>query len=795
MSAAAPVALTPQEAHDWLLHVVPLPKEANLHSKVTLPANRLQAFIDGPPDALYLQAMTAIRDSLVARGTNPDAGGGDGGFDFRFVLGVLDAQGRCDGRLVGGADRLRTLPNADQGYIIAQADDQTIVVTGLTPVGVCYGIKTLWQLVEPTLRRENGVWVCDIPIGTIVDWPDLAERGEWGGSADRDIEWMSERKLNLCESHCRGLIVTPEGKGAADFDKSLIERGAKCAVKVVPIITHMDQLNATGIFRVFPETLGKGDPKTWPDGGAEVRPACFSNPKTSRVLADWMVSLAEQPEVTDICVWLSENDVRCECDLCKQKGQFALEAEAIAGGYALAKQVRPDIRLRVLLTQGSYEHNDQVIKVLPREIGITYYDGGRTYDSSRNPMIYPLLEEYAKKGWLGCYPQLTASWRIVCPWSGPQFIRARMTEFVDKGLKCLCGYATPDNRFYDFNVNAAAEWSWNAHGRDEREFALAYFTRKGLKDPGKAADWAAMLGPVGWDVYGARVPYWWFFDAISQRLRTDDVPPLGKGPYEYIPDEAHFQADLDTCAGAMRLAQEVGEPALIAETQVIEGYLQMLREIRELSGAVGAKKQLSADEKQAVGAIMTRLDQSTRQTVDGLRGWQQTVAPDADVSRFDDTVAVTEGTAAQIGDWVAGLGVDDPGRPFRTSTVGGWKAEDFAQDSEIRKRWDITARFSGPGRHQVKFVYKAGWYGLAIHRAALMAAAKLDPGKLTLVCEDKHEGEASYSNKANTYTLDVPNPDPNLLYFVVADIRGMPKDSPPEKQGCEGEAWWWKQRP
>ena len=67
-----------------------------------------------------------------------------------------------------------------------------------------------------------------------------------------------------------------------------------------------------------------------------------------------------------------------------------------------------------------------------------------------------------------------ASWRIVCPWSGPQFIKYRMTEFVDKNLKCLVGYATPNNRLYDFNVTAAAEWSWNAHGRDERAFATKF---------------------------------------------------------------------------------------------------------------------------------------------------------------------------------------------------------------------------------------------------------------------------------------------------------------------------------
>lgn len=115
-----------------------------------------------------------------------------------------------------------------------------------------------------------------------------------------------------------------------------------------------------------------------------------------------------------------------------------------------------------------------------------------------------------------------ASWRLVCPWSGPQFIKALMSEFVDKRLRCLCAYTAPTNRFYEFNVTAAAEWSWNAHGRNEREYSLAWAARQGLSDPEKAADWAATLGPVGWDVYGAGVPMVWFYGGagLSGRWRA-----------------------------------------------------------------------------------------------------------------------------------------------------------------------------------------------------------------------------------------------------------------------------------
>ena len=66
--------------------------------------------------------------------------------------------------------------------------------------------------------------------------------------------------------------------------------------------------------------------------------------------------------------------------------------------FEKAKEINPAIHLRILLTQGSYPVNDKVLEAVAEGVGVTYYDGGRTYDSSHNPMIYPLLEEYAGKG-------------------------------------------------------------------------------------------------------------------------------------------------------------------------------------------------------------------------------------------------------------------------------------------------------------------------------------------------------------------------------------------------------------
>lgn len=794
-AAAQPqaVPLSEQESDAWLLHVIPLPKEARIEARLTVPIAHLGAVVPQEPEPPYANLLEAISQALAERGAESPPSPAEAFLTFEIA--VLDERTARQTPMAPLRERLRGLENADQAYMIARGEGNTVLIGALDPKGLYYGLLTMWQLMEPTLRQEEGVWVVDVPLANIVDWPDLAERGLWGGSANRDIEWMAERKMNLVESHCRTLRVTDEGKGVAEFDVSLIERGAACALRVVPVITHLDLLDRTGIFRVFPDALGEGDPSTWPYEGS-VKPACFSNPKTAQVLADWMLSLAEQPEVTDINVWLSEHHVACACAQCAEKGQFVLEAEAVTRGWELARQVRPDLGLRVLLTQGSYRFNDEVIATLPREIGISYYDGGRTYDSTRNAMIYPLLEEYlAEGGWLGCYPQVTASWRIVCPWSGPQFIRFRMTEFVDKGLESLCGYATPDNRFYDFNVTAAAEWSWNAHGRDERAFALAYFTQKGVAEVEKAADWAVLLGPVGWDVYGARVPYPWFFGRIGRALRAGNLPALGEGPFLYMPDEEHIAANLETCAQAMELAREVGDPALIAETQVIEGYVKMLQAIHALREVAGGRQELTEKEQAAAGRLMARLDEATHQTAGGLRAWQETVAPDARASRFDDTVRVTEETCVEVSEFLESLGVDDPGRPYRAKLVGEWKTEDFAEGPGITKRWEVTERISGPGRYLIEFVYRRGWFGLNIHRASLMSAPADAPDALTRISTDEHRGSAAHRSTANVYEFDVAAHDPDLRYFVVAEVHGAPLESPPERQGCEGEVFFRKERP
>ncbi len=637
------------DTRTWLRHVIPLPKEVGFEGVVRLPPSDVVVELVGRPGDVEAQAADLVRRELGEPGPNPR---------WKIVLGRCSRGGRLEGARVPGAERLANLKNADQAYAIAPVD-QRLILTGLTERGVYYAALTLSQLLAARRTADS----VTVPLLRVVDWPDLAERGEWGGNAPADAAWMSAHKLNLVEVHA-SVSVDKDGVGHAVLKQELIEQGRLCALKMVPIIHHLDQLHGTGLLRPFPELKGVGAKAYATDS---LQTLCFSKPAATKLLTDWMTELAQQPHVTDLCVWLSEDPGQCGCEECLKSNQFVLEARACIAAWRAACRVNRDLKLRLLLTQGTYKDNDKVLAEAPPEVNISYYDGGRTYDSSRNPMIYPLLADFAKQGrWLGVYPQITAAWRIVCPWSGPQFIKFRMTEFVDKGLSNLCAYATPNNRLYDFNVTAAAEWSWNAHGRDEREFATAWATCRGVKDPEQAAEWALTLGDVGWDVYGSGVPYPHFFGTAGRMVRDRAKPVWGKGLYRYFDTEARLQHDLAACRKAEQLAAALDFPEIAAETRVIAGYLEMLHTLYDITSFVSRTMPPTEADRMTLQRNLTAFSAAGAQTSEGLRAWADVCLPGSGGARLGDTIQVTEQTVTEVATALAPFGVRTPLIAFMT---------------------------------------------------------------------------------------------------------------------------------
>ena len=642
-----------QAAKRWLRWVIPMPKRVRLTGKLPLPASDIRLRLrSGATDVEQFARDELAKLIADKTGVEPLDG------PFQILIGVCDAQGKIDGVAVAGADKLRGLKNDDQAYVISPLPERGLAVAGLTERGVYHGVKTLQQLFEPGLTKGKAT----APIVAVVDWPDLAERGEWGpwgNTATRMIRYMADRKMNLLEVHnTRSLSFDENGKGMVKMDPESRREAHLHAVKWVPVTGHFNSLGKrSGISKRYPEAEGKGPHTHYRDRHDLVVP-CASNPDFVKVLAEWLESCASQG-IPDMNFYLTElAGMQCECEKCRGTSQYLLEAKACVKAWEIAHKKYPELRIRILLSQGTYDVNDQILAAAPQpEVYITYYSGTTTYTASRDPMIYPLLADFAKQGrWLGCYPQLTASWRVACPWSGPQFMKCRMTELADKGVASLSGYAPPDNRFFDFNVTAAAEWSWNAHGRTEREFAAAWATRRGMVDPDKVADWAVMLGPVGWDVYGSSVPYSYFFGRAAAMVKRRQQPKLGQGMFRYFPTLEHLDHDLEVCDKALKLARELDDPTLIAETLTIQGYVRMIKAVHAIADAVAGKKTLDQAQTQSAQAAFDELQAAGQQTVDALDAWAAAVVPDYDLSKRG-AVGVTRQTVTDIAEALAPLGI------------------------------------------------------------------------------------------------------------------------------------------
>jgi|GEM_PF-313054 len=807
-SAMAVENVSTQEQSQWLRWVIPLPKKIRINRKVELPASEVKITLRQSAGEMEKTAA----DQLIA--LLREKGGADGnGEAFEILIGVCDAGGKIGDVTLTDTTELSNLPNRDQAYLIRPVGQNRLVLTALHERGVFYAAQTLRQLLERGGESENGT--VTIPLVSVTDWPDMAQRGEAGAITwfpPEEIKWMARHKMNMAVYHV-GYRILEDGHG--DVTKLYPERIASArrhAFEMVPYITHYSILGEyTNLFEVYPH-LNKG--KTKVDGQVVMdlgerdlkTVPCPSEPKMAEVLADFMCAMAKAG-AKEVDCWLTEGRrYQCRCDKCLGAGEnmhYALEARAYVNGWRIARKQYPKLFVRIVLTQGTYTSNDKVLAEVPQDVGVIFYASWATYNSLQKPMIYPLLEDFAAKGrWLGVVPQLTSSFGAVTPWTAPQFIRYRMNEFVDKKLECLCGYAVYSNRLYDFNVTAAAEWSWNARGRDEREFSAAYATRRGISDPAAFAEWAVLLGPVGWDFYGAAMYDFNHGAILSNMVAARLDPGLGKkGMFEYFPTMQRFDEDLTVCEKALKIAERLGEPAMIAETRVIQGYVRMMKEAAFITTQVSTVATPTYDQRVDVQNALTRLGSAGIETIDGLERWIRSL-PDLEFynqgkkNRYKKTLAAVSKTVYGISDALAPFGIRSFASSYFSKKVGVWKSQDFADKAKVTKTWDVTDQVLVTGVYEVTFK-NASHYSLDIFRAVLASAPADKPDQLTELSVDTHKGITRYrTNKAHIYTLTLDRHDPGLRYFLVADIEGHAAQRLSGKMKyCKGDVWMRALRP
>lgn len=324
----------------------------------------------------------------------------------------------------------------------------------------------------------------------------------------------------------------------------------------------------------------------------------------------------------------------CRCAKCSKANRSVLEIRVILSAWRKAQErLDRKILLYVLSSEETYPDNELVLAELPSEVRFWYYHW-LTYNTGRWQMIPACVAEAAKQGkWIGVVPSLDSMTAFTEPFTGADFIHYRMNEFVDKRLNGLLGFVTPRAHFFSFNVEAAAEWSWNAKGRTPQEFTVSYAIRQGIEDPQKWAEWAGLVGPVEWRVYGSEWPSGaqrGTPDPVATMLLEGKLPKLGavlwdvyRLPFGGIKTVAQLDADVAAAARALEMAKEMGVPEYWYESLVADGYIRSLKALYELGRLVKRGKVVFSDRDAAERWFRVYLD-GLKQASDALPKWEET---------------------------------------------------------------------------------------------------------------------------------------------------------------------------
>lgn len=561
------------EARQWIRHAVPLPKQIEIASRVRLAAGEVAVEATGAADPLVRQA---VRELLEALGTTEAAS--RKAFTIRLELGGKDA------------DELKGLANSDQAYRIVPASNGgglRLIATGSH--GVYYASKTMQQLLKARARDGQ----VDVPLLRVTDWPDMADRGLWGGDSYEYLRWMSDRKLNYDEqiSHCH---VDRDGKCSVRLHggkQKILDEGPTYGINGVPVVLHLEQLGNSGLFEAYPELQGKD---------AKEGAICYSNGRFTDILAQWLVLWRETPGVREVDVWLAENmggQNGCQCERCVKEDRSVLEAKVVVAAWKKAREKHPDLPLRVLTSEETEKSNPKILALLPPEVKLWYYHSLFTYNTSKRGMIRGYLVNAIRDGrWVGVCPNFCATVGLWQPFTGADFIHFRFTEYAGKKLSGVIGYAVPHIHLVRFNTEAAAEWSWNVRGRSPREFAVSWAVREGMKEPEKFADWSDTHGPAAWALYGSDWPSGERRKkpgAAADMVKEGKLPPLGEVLWEVFPfpwGDFKTAEQLADCVArekrAVQLARELGSPALLHETLYVQGNIEAIHALYQLKQVV-----------------------------------------------------------------------------------------------------------------------------------------------------------------------------------------------------------------
>ena len=644
---AAVRPLSPQEEKNWIRHLVPLPKHVKFEGSMQVPSHQVAVRTEGKSGPLVEQAVKELTAALGS--PQRSASAEQAAFTITFQQGGPEA------------DRLAHLPNAEQAYrIVPSLSANGLTLAARTPTGLYYAAKTLQQLIKARARDGKVL----MPVVEVADWPDLKDRGLWGCYSFLHISWLSDRKMNYLEQLASTRVVSRQrtSVGLSQPKQVMITQGPSHAVQPVPIVVHLELQHGGGLFDVYPELRAQGGEK-----GA----ICYAQPVIVDILADWIAGFAEMPGVSEVDVWMSENlhgKGGCRCPKCRKTNRDLQEAGVIVSAWQKARKRAPGLGLRILTSEETYDSNKKMLTDLPPAVGIWYYESLLTYTTGRSPMVPAYLEKLAGEGRVvGVCCNLTPIVALTHPFTGAAFVHYRMNEFAQKGMTSLLGFPTPRIPLATFNVEAAAEWSWNAQGRSTREFAVSWAVRQGMEDPQRFAEWSETLGPVAWDVYGSDWPLHGqrkALKSVTEHLKAGTLPGLGqltgafRSPFGDIKTIGQLDEDLVRAEKAVSLATGLKDEAALQESLVIQGYINSLKALWELKHLITPDGVAANDRAAAKRYIETYIN-GLKQAQAALPKWLTAAMPEAKAEDYlDSSFRLLGGMQERMKALASGLGLE-----------------------------------------------------------------------------------------------------------------------------------------
>jgi hypothetical protein len=653
LASAAAIPVDSAETQLWLRQVLPLPQQVAIAGKLELPRAHVTV---SPAQGLGPAGLKAAAE-LKAK----TSGAAEGQGAFTLTLALLGEDGKAAGIAVAAAEKLRTVPNKQQAYAIEPQGETGLLLTATTETGLYYAARTLGQLLEYNATTDT----LSVPLVTVLDYPDLDERGVWNFPETAEwITWMASMKLNYGNTNGEVQKIERDKPNRIKANIALIDLGATMGLHLVPQIVHLNFLDDYGLFRAYPEMAGRGDralagryfAHKW---GPQHRVPNANDPNLVKVLKEWMLDLASQG-LMDICCWLTERPATDERPETIAQGQFVLEARAFLEAWEEARKTYPQLEIRMFLSTVDDELYYRIYAEMPPDMKIfrcCTANKERVRHLPRDLFRDPLLEKYAQEGrWVGTYDvPLNVNGNVetpefMTPHRSAHRINDYVTQLVERRYSAGVGMMAWDKgiEVCSFNIAALAEWGWNVDGRSTREFALAWATVNRVANPEALADWAELMGPVEFDVYDSKYPTCYSWGEFTKMVTTREQPVLGEEAFRYYRTPQSFDEKLATAQKALQIAEKLPDPDFANETRVVIGHIKLAKSIYRIAQMVSTEDLEKIANQDKLKAEAAELEAAGKETTEAIRAWRTHLGPQPWHHRIDDALAGVENTVKDI---------------------------------------------------------------------------------------------------------------------------------------------------